>query len=443
MIEARVERNLAHLPDPSAYTSSQRTAARHLFSLLTHLEEIAVIAAERGDGVVGQLEDEHVHRKTFRRAALAFGGLEPASPEARALIDFLQGLHGKVSLALLNLVAENWLENVFEHLVRSGGFAARLFASVEEDEARHVEGAYTAERPRPGAITATLVRLEGLLFNIATSPHFMLPLIHLYGHDVVAAMGEEALDKHRRACAHLRIAPSAQMRRLATTVRALRRHRPPEEVSVNRWRAGTPLVWDKPEAMRTAKRVLMPYSSPTAIEAAVVRAVGAALERHETLRVVSRGGRHYLLGRAIVGVRRAHLAGEIITLFVADPHRKPLRAVQKAIGRKQARARAREYAGVPDLGSLVEILPPAECSVAVSYTGHMGVELGWGPLSQLEGIPVSIIVGYPHDEVVAVDGAPAVRRMCWIGIEMDHVVGDGAEIGLLTEAIADNLSRAA
>ena len=148
MLADRVSRLAANAPAPR--DRWEFIAARRLYSTLSQFEEIAVLAASRGDATSGQLDDEIVHRDLFRQLARDLGGIEPPAAETTALVNELQSLRGPVSLALLNLVAEQWLETVFHFLC--AGWGAELFAEIEADESRHVADAWAFERASPEEI---------------------------------------------------------------------------------------------------------------------------------------------------------------------------------------------------------------------------------------------------------------------------------------------------
>ena len=87
----------------------------------------------------------------------------------------------------------------------------------------------------------------------------------------------------------------------------------------------------------------------------------------------------------------------------------------------------RAYPAVPPLGDLVELLPPAPASVAVTQVSKWDFNSGTVPLVPAEGVPIVIGIG-------ALDGG----RLTLL-LSMDHRTHDPEHLALLRDGLRDEL----
>lgn len=429
-----VRRNMALASGLDLEGGRERLAARYLFGLLADLEEIAVLAAERGDGIRNQLRDELAHRDTFAAIAEDLGGKPATPPEVVALTDYLQGQQGPASLACLNIVAEHWLGGVFE-AVATFGLADALFTVIGQEEARHVQDALKAARPDPEEAVQIVRDLEFHLAAVATCPAFLLPLATLGGDEAVAAIGLRNVADHWTACAALGVQPGPDIRTIEATCRAalLVSSSKPKRLTLNGWQESRFNLWpDSPAPMVAFIDVEPrgPRDSQAELEARLVQAVGAVLARYPELNVTVRAGHLYRPKSVEVGVRRLRSKDEVITVHVRRPHSLNRYEVVELLDRRVNRLRAKPYKGIPYVArELWELLPPSRCAAVVTNTSSLGASFYLAPLSDLEGSPISVTVG------------AATNNGYRLGIQMDHRAGDGRHVGQLAQALSGELKR--
>lgn len=436
-IRARVNQGLPGKPARSDF--AMWDAWRRLFSTLAHLEQIAVIAAERGDGIEGQLEDEIVHREVF--AALAGEAMAPTKA-VRALQDFIGNLSGPASMAVLNIVAESWLETLFRHVAR-WGLADEMFAGIGEEEARHVTEAEANLVNVDGGEVEPLVReLERLLFDIAREPAFMLPLTFFGGVNQVAAMGADQTKAHAHALKALGLEPTAYATEIARCGRDMARDPEPSLVPSSAWqetafKAGVPPI--------TAS-VDIPWkhgADPREIESRVVRAVSSAIAG-TALNATVRNTWHeiYAPKAVIVGVRRLYSRGLVTTVYAHEPHLKTVEEVTEGLVDGLRRQKLFPY-DAPDYAGLSHLLPASRVAATVTNcTTQFPVGTrGWSSLVPVEGATISCVISPVFKAPVK-----GFLRTKWVphinlGFEVDHRVHDGAAFGKLIEGVKNALTE--
>lgn len=380
----------------------ERIAARRLYSTLTQFEEIAVLAASRGDATHGQLSDEQVHRDTFLHLAKDCGGLEPPSEETVDLVSRLSSLEGAASLALLNLVAEQWLETVFKQF---SGWGHQLFHAIGLDESRHVNDAWDFPPPSPDELMQHLPGIESALCSIALSPGFALPIVHLFGAETFRKIGIEALKRHEATCARLGVTPGPAMRRLSAVCRGHRKA-PPQiditgrQVSLIRAAIGPAPVWTQ-------------FTRPKCSTVNVIEKCLHALEKNPELRWVFRRETVYQQSEARVLVRVKHPDG-IGSVMITKGN------VFTQLKAKVRRLRKKALPVLPRLGDAIALLPPAPASLAVTALTDWHFSGGSVPLFEAEGVPIAVAIGYNGIETV-------------ISITMDHRLFDASHLASLRD----------
>jgi chloramphenicol O-acetyltransferase len=433
-------------------------AARHLYSTLYHLEQLAVLAAERGNGISNQLEDELVHRDVFKELAIQHGGLEPCPKPAQDLIDYLSKLDGAMSLATLNVVAESWLDTVFHHLEKSD-LAPEVFKAIEEDERRHTYGALQAARPDPNEVKPIVRDLEQMLMEISISGEFMLPMAWFLGPTGVANMGIAISKSHARACNHLRVEPNLDKLILSCRAARFLDRTAPQQIEANEWQRLKMEIWktSAPQYCFVDMELDPKIKNPIKIQAQVIHAIGRILAREPDLRLVLRRDSLFRTDHPVVGIRALYDEDRVITLFVSRPEKTRPKKILHLLNRQMKRIKSEPYEpyeGVINVApQLKDLVPPQRCNVVVTYNGESGGLFGVGPLSDMEGIPTSVTFGEPRwviedvreenvdlglgffEKKVVVDR----KFKSVICVQMDHRVGDGRHVGTLARKIVSEM----
>lgn len=433
-VAERVERNQAL--GPYHLQGDDREAARLLFSWLADVEQVAVLAAERGDGIAGQLEDELSHRDSFARIAERLGGRTEMEPETHALLRYLAQLEGEASLVALNVVAESWLEGVFDALAATP-LAPELFATVEAEELRHAEEA-RGQADADGRHEAVLRDVELLLSGLAQSPAFLCPMQHLIGVEATARMGLANLTRHRVACAALGLAPGSEMRDLEVASRAalVAARTAPAPIEPNGWERSKRLLWDRPAPMMVLEEASLPASATTEaeVEALVAQRLALALVAHPELNRTLRDGDLFAPRTARIGVRTLVEHDQVTTIYIDDAHAKPLAQVRAEIRRKRKRARRRAYRPVPDIRALRRFMPAPRAAATLTQVGGFGLR-GWAPFAMDEGASIAVTVGRQEMVPRFRGGMFVAARIAWLGIAVDHRANDGKQLGRLVKML--------
>ena len=428
-VRARVEQNIALCV--TRFEGYDRLAARHMFSEFTHLETIAVMAAERGDCIEGQLEDEHVHFETFKRLAEHYGGLVEPCPEVVELIEYLSSLSGEASLAALNVTAESWLETVFHHVGR-WGCADEMMRIIESDEERHAQLAMDLPKPPRDEIEPIMRKLEEHLEKIAVAPAFMLPLIYFGGEEGVCRMGASIIRAHERACRHFGIESRTHRVRLLVRSQRMWSKRKPVEKELAPWDVTKMRVYPGQIAPMQGWFSIKTKLNGMRLQASVLGALARILQRYPRLRYVTRQDRLFQTQEAIVGARVMYDDRAVMNVFLPGCEYRSDRAVMRQLNQRTKKARSYEYHSIPHMPEgLHRLLPPARVNAVVNYNGVHGGIGGTGPLSDVEGIPILVTLG-------------EVRNgECVITCLVDHRTHDGQDIGLLMRELEKELSDGA
>lgn len=428
-VRARVEENLALCVEQ--FKGFDRLAARHMFSEFTHLETIAVMAAERGDGIEGQLEDEHVHFETFKRLAEHYGGLVEPCEEVVELIDYLTSLSGEASLAALNVTAESWLETVFHHVGR-WGCCDEMMRIIESDEERHAQLAMNLPKPPRDEIEPIMRKLEEHLEKIAVAPAFMLPLIYFGGEEGVCSMGASIIRAHERACRHFGIESRTRRVRLLVRSQRMWAKRKPVEKELAPWDVTKMRVYPGQIAPMQGWFKIKTRHNGIRLQAAVLGALARILQRYPRLRYVTRQDRLFQTQEVIVGARVMYDDRAVMNVFLPGCEYRSDRSILRQLSLRTKKARRFNYYHIPHLpDGLHLLLPPARVSAVVNYNGVHGGIGGTGPLSDVEGIPILVTLGEVRD------------GECVITCLVDHRTHDGQDIGLLMRELEKELSDGA
>ncbi len=74
-------------------------------------------------------------------------------------------------------------------------------------------------------------------------------------------------------------------------------------------------------------------------------------------------------------------------------------------------------------------------SVMITNTGSLGLEFALAPLVMYSRTPMVLTIGAVRDRVLAVNGAPAVRKAAMLGVTFDHRLIDGVHAARLAGAL--------
>ncbi len=413
-------------------------ALAHLFSCLSYLENLAVLSAERGAGIPGQLEDEIVHRAVFRELAQP---LFPAPLSIRRLTGFLGDLGSEDSRALLNIVSEAWLSTTFSH-VRAWGVAPNLLLAIEEDERRHVAGAVDAFPGAPGPHLRPYLReLEALLCWVASDPRFVFPLAFLGGTEAVAALADDVSASHREACAELGL-PAGEVMRAFDLCRSLAfstpRSGPPRRVDLSLlpWRQSALSLQLPPMSCIVRPRVRRSLLDAGGVESALGDAVASAFAQHPEWRrtIVAPRGELWEPQQTVIGFRRTSGRGPgaaVVTAYVDYDGGTRL----DSISRRATVARSFPVRPIEDLRDVAPLMPPPVCAVTVTDCSRLfpaGAE-GHARIPPLEGATWAFTIGPPGRR------CGFRRREVPIGIVADHRAHDGADLGGMAHAVVSHL----
>lgn len=80
-------------------------------------------------------------------------------------------------------------------------------------------------------------------------------------------------------------------------------------------------------------------------------------------------------------------------------------------------------------------------SAIVTNVGMFGLDEGFAPPTPFARVPVYVLLGAIRDDVVAIDGAPAVRKTLTLTATIDHRFIDGFQGGLLAKVVREKLSQ--
>lgn len=423
-----------------------------------------------------QLVDEVFHSTLFSRLAheLAHPHAAPPAPlpSAEELLDQIRAEEDMaLSATLLNLVAEGWIETIFEHAA-GWGVADAVFQTVLEDETRHVHEAQDYNQGMdPEKARAAVHRFESDLVRLGAEPRVMLSLLQLAGQDGYQAMVQDLHDQHRRHLAQVDLEPSEAWQEQDRMMRQAMA----EEMEIPRpaaaedtpWRTMARKVWDTPRdpTMQGQFHVPVGHIPKRLLTPVLVAAIGRAWHDNPRLnRIVSRD-RVWTLPSANVGVRVLVAEDELATVVITDAHTRSVRDISRMVidgyeqlralrtHRRKAMARASEAAQVKATGrggqgllwdpESAAMLPPEanQFSVALSNPGKFGLVEGAGAFSGDMAPSSDITCGLRRRMPKWYGVAYLPAWHVTLGCLQDHRIFDGREAGLAMTALQEQLSR--
>lgn len=464
-----VERRVAAVLRAHRWGPGRRDALAHLFTFLAQVETIAIeiplralptATGPRRDLLRRQLVDEVFHSTIFARLAheLALPESQPPMPLASAerLLDRIRNEPDlAVGAAMLNLVAEAWIETLFRH-AHAWGVADAVFAAVLADEERHVEEALDhLDGLDPAAARDAVRALEDGLLEVGAEPTVALAMLDLAGEAAYRRLAEDLESNHRAQLAKVGLTPSPAF----DALRRLRETLPPMSggaslVEDTPWRKAAREVWDTPRdpTMQGDFDVRVGHIPKKLLTPVLVAALGRAWAKTPRLnRIVSRG-RVWQLPHANVGVRVLVADDELATVVIPEADKRSVRDISRMLedglsqltaarqARLQAQAEGRTVLTPPQ--DALDLAGPtaASFSVAISNPGKFGLVAGAGSFSGAMSPSTDLTFGQrqrrPHWFGVAY--LPAWTAT--IGCLQDHRVFDGKEAGLAMSALRAELS---
>lgn len=473
LVARRLRETLAAFEPPA---HANRAALRRFFSFLSQVEVIAIevplsalptARPEVRPLLERQLADEVFHATVFAALATRMGGLDKPVPEAEKLLDQIRRQEDpRTTAVLLNLLAEGWIENLFDHAV-TWGVADSVFAIVLEDESRHVEEAHAHAEGVDVAKVAEAVRaFEGELFKLVQHPRVMLPVLALAGEAKFRELSASFLRVHKEALAEVGLDPNPAVLELekmsdelgtgaAQTAKATLVE--PETM----WRRTALEIWDAPRSpmMNGWIEVRVDHVPVRDLTAVTIAAIGKVWAEFPRVNRYTLGGRTYRAGAVNVGVRA--LVGDkneaIATLVIPDADKRSVRDIQRILaagvqrlnGMQAYASDVRPDPAAESLGTvlrdeeLMGMMPPemVTCPVTVANTGRSGLFAGFGATPAF-GQSVEIVIG-------RVDKKPQWRTWRYkptatvvLGCSADHRVIDGVHAGEAMKRLEAALSPA-
>lgn len=466
--------------------TTNKKALRRFFSFLSQVEVIAIevplsalptATPEMRPMLERQLSDEVFHATIFAALARRLGGLDKPVPEAESLLDLIRHQEDpKTTAVLLNLIAEGWIENLFDQAV-TWGVADEVFQIVLEDESRHVEEAHAhAEGMDVQKVQEAVRSFEEELFKLSQHPRVMLPVLALAGEQRFQVLGRSFLDVHKAALAEVGLEPAprvVEMERAMEEALAdgapLAGPRPTRVEPESQWRRTALELWDAPRYPVTHgfMEVAVDHIPRHLLTAVTVAAIGRVWKEYPRMNRYTQGGELWSPPTVNVGVRVAlGDKGEAIsTVVITEADKRSLNDIRRMISQGVARLNETGSRGVglsPDSESeslasilrdeeLMGMMPPGQVAapVTISNVGKQGLYAGFGSMPGL-GQSVELVIG-------RVEKRPQWRTWRYkpvdtviIGASADHRVFDGLHTseamrrfldGMTSEGVREIMNR--
>lgn len=457
LVAHRVRETLARFRAPPG----KEAPLRRFFSFLSQVEVIAIevplsaMPTARPDVLPlleRQLADEVFHATVFAALAKRLGGLDRPLPEAERLLDQIRAQEDpRTTAVLLNLLAEGWIENLFDHAA-TWGVCDDVFRIVLEDESRHVEEAHAhAEGMDVARVEQAVRRFEDDLFRLVQHPRVLLPTLALAGEERFRTLGQSFLRVHKEALGEVGLAPPASLADMegafasAFEAAGAQPAKPTLVEPESQWRRTALDLWDAPRnpAMSGWVEVRVDHVPRRMLTGVVVAAIGKVWAEYPRMNRYAHGGQVWRPAAVNVGVRVAiGDKGEALsTVPILDADKRSVRDVQRILAASVERldelgAQVQGLRPDPDAETLSTILKDEElmrmvppetvtCPVTVSNVGKAGLYAGFGAMPGALGQSVEVIVG-------RVEKRPQWRGWRYkptdtlvVGFTADHRVVDG------------------
>lgn len=444
----------------------KEAALRRFCSFLSQVEVIAIevplsalphATAETKPLLERQLADEVFHALIFASVAKRLGGLDHPIAEAETLLDQIRRQEDpKTTAVLLNLLAEGWIENLFDHAAQ-WGVADALFRIVLEDEARHVEEAMDHAAGVDLAHVEQAVRaFEDELFRLVQHPRVLLPTLALAGERRFRELGQSFLEVHKRALAEVNLRPADAVSQIEATYAEFAQDLggdEPQRASriepESQWRRTALELWDTPRspAMSGWTEIRVDHIPRRLLTPVLIAAVGKVWAEYPRVNRYTLGGEVYKPATINVGVRvQLGAKGEALsTVPVLEADARSIGDIRRILTESVKRMNelgAQVEGLVPDEGTealsailedeeLMSMVPPETvvCPVTVSNVGKTGLHAGFGALPGALGQSVEIILGRVEKRPVWKVWRYKPADCVTIGATADHRVIDGPHAG--------------
>ncbi len=423
LVATRLADTLARFaPGPSA----DRDALRRFFSFLSQVEVIAIevplsaLPTARPEIVPlleRQLADEVFHSLVFASIATRLGGLEAPLPDAERVLDAIRAQEDpRTTAVLLNLIAEGWIENLFDQAV-TWGVADDVFRIVLDDESRHVEEAHAhAEGLDMTSVERAVREFEARLFRLVQHPRVLLPTLALAGEERFRALSVSFLEVHHKALAEVGLAPSPDVLAMQHLLKGYNAEPAPKPTRVepaSQWRRTALEVWDTPRhpVMNGWFDTRIDHIRGNLLTAIMVAAVGKTWAEYPRMNRYTLGGEVWQPANVTVGVR-VQIGGHneaVSTVPIPNADKLSIRDIQRTmkagveqlenIGRDiqppRPDADMEPLASVLRDAGLMRLIPPetVTCPVTISNVGKAGLSAGFGAMPGALGQSVEIIIG--------------------------------------------------
>lgn len=454
----------------------KEAALRRFCSFLSQVEVIAIevplsalphASAEVRPLLERQLADEVFHALIFASVAKRLGGLDRPIAEAETLLDQIRRQEDpKTTAVLLNLLAEGWIENLFDHAAE-WGVADALFGIVLEDEARHVEEAMDHAAGVDLAHVEKAVRaFEDELFRLVQHPRVLLPTLALAGEARFRELGQSFLVVHKKALAEVGLKPNDAVAQIETVYAEFAEDVGGEPARATRiepesqWRRTALELWDTPRspAMSGWTEIRVDHIPRRLLTPVLIAAVGKVWAEYPRVNRYTLGGEVYRPAGVNVGVRvQLGDKGEALsTVPILDADKRSLRDISRILAQSVKRMNdlgAQVEGVVPDEGTealsailedeeLMSMVPPETvvCPVTVSNVGKTGLHAGFGALPGALGQSVEIILGRVEKRPVWKLWRYKPADCVVVGATADHRVIDGPHAGEALRRIEEALS---
>ncbi len=456
-----------------------QAALRRLFSFLAHVETVAIdvplmalpTTTQEGQAMLErQLADEVFHAVGFARLATDLGGIEDPMPEADAVLERIRAPQDpRVRAALLNLIAEDWIETLFKHAA-TWEVADPVFRMVLADESRHIhEGHHHTQGLEAASIEPAVRDLEQALFELMQCPRVVLPTLALAGAEEVQALSKSYLRTHEAALEGLGLAPPEGFEGMIDAIQEVEDQGSPTDAMENarhlepetQWRRTALHLWDQPRhpVMHGWFDVTTEHIPTDLLTPVLVAAVGKVWHAYPRVNRYTLGGELYEPAGVNVGVRvTIGEQGEALsTIVVPDAHRRSVQDIQHLleagvremnglsdqIGELEAGQATGDLASVLRDDELMALVPPevVPAPVTISNVGRSGMIAGVGAMPGALGQSVELIAGREEKRPVW-DGeryVPADRVT--LGASADHRVIDGHHAGEAMARLQDALDE--
>lgn len=471
VVLGRLDATLARFkPSPGADVR----ALRRLFSFLAQVEVIAIevplsalptAGAEVRPLLLRQLSDEVFHATVFAALARRCGGLDRPIPEAERALDRIRAQEDpRTSAVLLNLVAEGWIENLFDHAA-TWGVADDVFQIVLDDESRHVEEAHAHAAGMDTARVEAAVRaFEQDLFSLAQHPRVMLPILALAGEQKFQALARSFLAVHESALAEVGLAPAPQVQAVGEAFQASLDGPSPGAPTriepASQWRRTALELWDTPRypVMHGWLEVRVDHVPRHLLTATVVAAVGKVWREMPRMNRYVAGGQTWQPAGVNVGVRVA--IGDkneaLSTVVVPHADTRSLQDIRRLVkfGVEQmdeagAGIDPRAATGDEPLRAilrdeeLMAFMPPGmvQAPVTVSSVGKAGLYAGFGAMPGALGQSLEVIIGRIEKRPQWTGWRYKPVDTVIIGFSADHRLFDGQHVAEAMHRFREAMGR--